>query len=128
MQSKDLWQEAAESLSTKDIKRIDLYVDDRGTALEKILGILEDKQQECMRKRWRYKKKNGEEIVLREIFAKITHRVARVKEIGDGLVQYDPHHAAIPWAAIRLVLQVGFPTLRDRFEDVWVLSTTLCLI
>ena len=104
----DLWQDAAESLSNKDIERIDLCTDDRETLLKDILEILKEKQQQSVRKRWRYTKNSGEEIVLREVFAKIAHRVAKVKDIGDGLVQYDPHHAAIPWAAIRLVLQVGF--------------------
>ena len=112
----DLWQDAVESLSAKYIERIDLYTDDRETLLGDILGILKEKQQECVQKRWRYTKNNGEEIVLREVFAKITYRVAKVKDVGDGLVQYDPHHAAIPWAAIRLVLQVG-SALRFLFED-----------
>ena len=30
----------------------------------------------------------------------------KFKEVGDIAVQYDPGHAALPWAAIRFFLQV----------------------
>lgn len=31
--------------------------------------------------------------------------------IGDTIVQYDPGHAALPWAAVRFVLQVSKPNV-----------------
>ena len=32
--------------------------------------------------------------------------VEKFKEVGDTIIQYDPGHAALPWAGVRFVLQV----------------------
>jgi len=50
---------------------------------------------------------NGEEIVMRDIGMKILHWIDRFKQIGDIIVQYDPGHAALPWAGFRFLLKVG---------------------
>lgn len=38
---------------------------------------------------------------------KIVAWIHRFKETGDTLVQYDPGHAALPWAAVRFLLQMA---------------------
>ena len=52
-------------------------------------------------------KNKGEDGVLRDVGTKILHCVDRFKQIGDTIVQYDPAHAALPWAGFRFLLQVG---------------------
>ena len=47
----------------------------------------------------------GEEVVLRDVGMKILRWVDAFKQIGDTIVQYDPAHAALPWAAFRFLLQ-----------------------
>ena len=47
-----------------------------------------------------------EEIVLRDVGMKILRWVDKFKQIGDIIVQYDPAHAALPWAGFRFLLQV----------------------
>jgi len=59
-----------------------------------------------MSKRWRYKRKSGETVVFQDLFAKIVKWIDLFKQIGDNAVQYDPVHAALPWAAVRFLLQV----------------------
>jgi len=49
----------------------------------------------------------GEEIVMRDIGMKILLWIHRFKQIGDTIVQYDPGHAALPWAGFRFLLEVG---------------------
>ena len=49
----------------------------------------------------------GEEIAMRDIGMKILHWIDRFKQIGDIIVQYDPGHAALPWAGFRFLLKVG---------------------
>jgi len=49
----------------------------------------------------------GEEIVMRDIGMKILHWIDRFKPIGDIIIQYDPGHAALPWAGFRFLLKVG---------------------
>ena len=47
-----------------------------------------------------------EEIVLQVVGMKILRWVDKFKQIGDTIVQYDPVHAALPWAGFRFLLQV----------------------
>jgi hypothetical protein len=58
----------------------------------------------------------GEDIVLRNVVMKIVHWVDKFKQIGDVIVQYDPGHAALPWAAFRFLLQVTFLTPPPQSE------------
>jgi hypothetical protein len=60
-----------------------------------------------LRRRWKYKKSNHEEIILRDVMEKIIVWVDKFKEIGDNVVVYDPAHAALPWAGVRFLLQVS---------------------
>ena len=57
--------------------------------------------------RWGVVKFRGKEVVLQDVGTKILHWLNRFKQIGDIIVQYDPAHAALPWAGFRFLLQVG---------------------
>jgi hypothetical protein len=107
--AEDLWVRAAKTLSEKDQLSIDFNRVDRLKALEDVLVAVEEKKQSCLEKRWKYKNSKGEDVILRDLFAKIVVWVDKFKEVGDIAVQYDPMHAALPWAAVRLVLQVQAP-------------------
>ena len=102
----DLWKEAAQTLGRNDFERITAGRDERRAILVDILGIVKRKQEICKQKRWKYIKHSGEEVLLHNVFAKISRWINRFKEVGDNAMQYDPYHAALPWAAVRLVLQV----------------------
>ena len=65
---------------------------------------------------WKIKVK-GEDIVLRDVGMKILQWVAKFKEIGDIVVQYDSGHAAVPWAIFRFLLQVGSNTWHLEIEQ-----------
>ena len=47
-------------------------------------------------------------IVLHEIFSKIVGWIEKFVAVGDTAMQYDTGHAALPWAVVRLVLQVCY--------------------
>ena len=49
---------------------------------------------------------NKSKIVLRDIFAKVAAWIQTFIEVGDIAVQYDPGHAALPWALVRFLLKV----------------------
>ena len=66
-------------------------------------GILKKKEGEF----WKIKFKE-EEVVLRDVGMKILRWVDTFRQIGDTIVQFDPVHAALPWAGFRFLLQVGF--------------------
>lgn len=69
--------------------------------------MIEEKKRICLDRRWRFKKPNGEVIILRDIMDKMVKAVNKFKDIGDVAVQYDPAHASLPWVGVRLVLQVS---------------------
>ena len=50
--------------------------------------------------------RGGEQERLGKLGTKILKWVHRVRGIGDIIVQFDPVHAALPWAGFRLLLQV----------------------
>jgi len=64
-------------------------------------GIVDGKKG----KNWKIQLK-GEEIVMRDVGMKILRWLDRFKQIGDIIVQYDPGHAALPWAGFRFLLKV----------------------
>lgn len=60
-----------------------------------------------LRKRWKYTKPNGDTIIVRDVLEKIVRWIEKFKDTGDIIVQYDPSHAALPWAAVRFLLQIA---------------------
>ena len=46
--------------------------------------------------------------ILRDLFGKLVKWLQRLKEIGDTVVQYDPVHAALPWAGVCFLLEVRY--------------------
>jgi hypothetical protein len=48
----------------------------------------------------------GKEIIVRDVADKILVWIEKFKKIGDIAVQHDSGLAALPWAAVRFVLQV----------------------
>ena len=56
-------------------------------------------------KKWTIKGQRGD-LNLRVHFDKVIHWVQEFVSIGDTIVTYEPGHAALPWAAMRFLLQV----------------------
>nr|POF13582.1 vegetative incompatibility protein het-e-1 [Quercus suber] len=45
---------------------------------------------------------NGESFFVRDILEKMSRRVKKFVAVGDTVVQYDPGHAALPWALVSM--------------------------
>ncbi len=61
----------------------------------------------CEQGRWKFAfGGRGEVIVLRDAAAKVIAWLDKFKQAGDIAIQYDPHHFALPWAGVRLLLEV----------------------
>lgn len=106
----NLWSKAMKRLSGEDRERIASTQADKLNALRDILAVAENNKDSSIQKQWKVKRSDShkEPIVIREVFGKIANSINKFKEVGDVLVQYDPAHASIPWAAVRFVLQVCF--------------------
>ena len=101
-----LWNQALAGLSNDDMMNIQTQNTNKLNVLNDVLSAVEKKRQLCMEKRLRYRKRNGEVIILRDILDKVAIWVQKFKEIGDIAVQYDPAHASLPWAGVRILLEV----------------------
>ena len=95
-----------DKLPERDRRLIDFSQDDKRTALEKLLGLIENDQRDDIKGQLKIPRKSGKPVVLRDVLGKIANCIHKFREVGDNVVQYDPAHAALPWAAIRLLLQV----------------------
>lgn len=99
-----LWEKAFQALDEEDKANVN-FATNKLDILEGILAVAAEKQRMCLAKRWKYKKGN-KEIIIRDQLEKIVGWVEKFQQIGDQIVQYDPGHAALPWAAVRFFLQV----------------------
>jgi N-terminal domain of NWD NACHT-NTPase len=72
-----------------------------------LVDAVQEVRRKCMQKRLKYTKRNGEVVILRDVFEKVMKWVIKFREAGDMAAQYDPAHAALPWAGVRLLLQVA---------------------
>ena len=106
VRSTDLWALAEAQLNDEDRRNINFSRPDKLELLADLHALTEKSKQECIKKRWKYTRKSGETVILRDVFDKIIRWIDIFKQVGDTVVQYDPVHTALPWAGIRFVLQV----------------------
>ena len=104
----DLWALALERLSENGREAISqVKMDSRLDILQHLRTAAEKKRNDCEDRRWKFEV-NGRQIILRDVAEKIIAWVDRFKQIGDIAVGFDPVHAALPWAGVRFLLEVGF--------------------
>ena len=117
--SGDLWSKALNTLDAKLRNSLVLTNASRSHVLSKALTEAQESRKVCMQKRWKYKKGNGEIIILRDVVEKMIVWVEKFIAVRNAAVQYDPVHAAPAWAAFRFVLQVRTtaPTFRTIMVD-----------
>ncbi|KAH6679762.1 hypothetical protein B0J14DRAFT_559066 [Halenospora varia] len=101
----DLWIEALSRLNTDQKLDIDTSRIDRREIVNEVLVVVREAEQTCQHRRWKWKNSRGEYVILRDVFSKMASWIQKFREIGDIIAQYDPGHAALPWAAARFVLQ-----------------------
>ena len=69
---------------------------DRRAALELCLKEANKKRLECLRKRWKIKKLNGDVIILCDVLEKMIKWVNEFKSIADSVIQFAPAYALVP--------------------------------
>jgi len=96
---KDLWTKAYDKLPDEIKKQL---VQDK---LQTLKNVLEAAKEANIANRLKLKW-GGKEIDVQESADNLVGWVTKFKEIGDIVVQYDPVHAALPWAGVRFILLV----------------------
>lgn len=80
-------------------------VNDIDSALRVAFNAAQDKQMLCEDKRWTFTFR-GHTVRLRDEADNVILWLDRFKHVGDIAVNVDPIHAGLPWAGIRLLLEV----------------------
>ena len=132
MGSGDLWVAALSGLSEEDRKLIAFEGQHRLEVLSDLGQLVTSAKENSIEKRWRFHRPGSRQtVILRDLFSKIVNWINRFKDIGDIVVQYDPVHAALPWAGVRFLLQVcrspiishlaeARPDCRKQHQQVWL--------
>ncbi|KAF8861649.1 hypothetical protein BDZ45DRAFT_586659, partial [Acephala macrosclerotiorum] len=85
-----------------------------------LLDLTEQVQKKCEECAWKFPFR-GRNIILRDVVGKVIFWLKTFKEVGDIVVNYDPVHAALPWAGVRFLLQAAIGE-HEQMGDV-ILST-----
>ena len=102
---RDLWALALQQLVEKDRAAIIQCQDSKLDVLQRLLLSAEQKRDRCETRRWKVEFK-AHEVILHDVADKIVHWVKAFRDVGDIAVNFDPVHAALPWAGVRFLLQV----------------------
>ena len=103
---RQLWAEAAD-LARDDTSGMNHSSTGSHVSIEDVHAAVQNKLDECTRKRWKYIRSDGQKVVLWDVLNKIAKWVNKFKEVGDVAIQCDAGHVALPWAAIRFMLQAS---------------------
>jgi hypothetical protein len=116
--SSDLWAQALQRLPAGDRAKLNsdpsvaaLAQGQTGSQnlpdlLEQVSDIATRNKEQCDVKRWRFKL-HGRDYILRDLAGKVVEWVNLFKQVGDVAIQHDPGYAALPWAGVRFLLEVG---------------------
>ena len=102
----NLWAKAKEKFSEKERKGLEFPDVASNNIIENVLGEVKNNEKKVSDKRWKFHTRHGD-VALRDYFLKMSKWAQKFIQIGDTLVQYDPAHAALPWAGVRLILSVS---------------------
>ncbi|TGO52644.1 hypothetical protein BCON_0137g00040 [Botryotinia convoluta] len=106
-QSEDLWNEALTQVQFTNTSALAAAGLERRQLLVEILDLVQKQELKAQERRWKWKKKNGQVIIIRDIFVKLAIWMERFESVGDILVQYDPIHASLPWVVVGFLLQTA---------------------
>ncbi|KAJ9660858.1 hypothetical protein H2201_006750 [Coniosporium apollinis] len=105
--SQSLWVNALNTLDPELKSSIDFRTASKRDVIATVLKTAQEKRDVCLRKRWKLKKPNGQEVILRDVLEKVIGFVDKFVAVGDVAIQYDPAHAALPWAGVRFLLRMA---------------------
>lgn len=101
-----LWDEALASISPKLQSVLPKPIAGHNT-IDRALVEVREARDKCIQQRWRINRKDGSIIIVRDLLEKVVKYFRRFKEIGDIVIQFDPVHAALPWAGVRFIFEVS---------------------
>lgn len=101
------WKKAYDSLDNDLRASINGAKTAKKDILAAVLTTADQKREICIHKQWKVPLPNGQVIIVRDVVEKIANWAKAFVAVGDVVVQYDPATAALPWAAVRFILQAA---------------------
>ncbi|KAL8713090.1 MAG: hypothetical protein Q9225_006836 [Loekoesia sp. 1 TL-2023] len=100
----DLWSLARDQLSEADRHSLGPSGGSGLEIVKDIQSLNEQAVKDSISKRWRIvvPGKAGKTIIIRDLLGKVTKWLDIFAKVGDAAMQYDPTHAALPWAGIAI--------------------------
>lgn len=123
--SHNILDDALKALSNRERATIGehtLISSDIDSALNQALAAAKEKQRCCYEKRWTFTFA-GRAVTLKDEADKVVRWLNRFKAVGDVAVKVDPVHAGLPWAGIRLLLEVRAISPKPKPTDLTFQST-----
>jgi len=111
--SQKCWNDALQRLSKDEqqvIMRLQPQQADSNFSMDSIVLELRTKQQACTENSYKFEFQ-GRRLILRDVAEKAINWINKFKEVGDVAANFDPVHAALPWAGVRFLLQVPITLL-----------------
>ncbi|RYP48438.1 hypothetical protein DL769_011203 [Monosporascus sp. CRB-8-3] len=105
--SEKLWLQAVSTLGSDEralIKKVRLESRHEVSLFESLHEALNRRNAALGRHGWTFKFL-GRVVIIRDVVAKIVTWLQRFKAVGDLAMNFDPGHAAIPWAVFRFILE-----------------------
>ncbi|THX57441.1 ankyrin [Aureobasidium pullulans] len=127
--TRNLWTEAVAKLPEKDQKAFEQPKSGTATTflIDDALARVKGSEEKVNRNLFRVKTKRGE-VPLRHYVDKLSKVLVQFREIGDILVQYDPGHAALPWAGIAVDDTTSFQDMAEGIELVSAIITRYAVV
>jgi hypothetical protein len=101
-----LWADALQALTDKDKATIPRPGPDPSLGmLQNLCAIAEERRDHCENRGWKFEL-NGRQIILRDLAQKVVVWINQFMQVGDVVANADPIHVGLPWAGVRLLLQV----------------------
>ena len=107
-EASDLWNQAYNELPSEykqDLESVDNTDGGKPEKLDALVELAMEAKKKNTESQWKLKL-GGKEINVREKAEKLVGWIEKFKEVVDIAVQYDPVHAALPWAGVRFILIV----------------------
>ncbi|KAK0276049.1 hypothetical protein LTR91_002398 [Friedmanniomyces endolithicus] len=82
-------------------------------ALNEVHGAVCELGELCANKRWSWTYK-GHKVYVHDQVDKVVQLLDKFKSVGDVVANVDPIHVGLPWAGIRLILEVALSDSHQR--------------
>ncbi|GAB1216592.1 hypothetical protein ATERTT37_005808 [Aspergillus terreus] len=124
----NLWKAALNSLSEDDRSRINFHSPNL-QVLSELHELTTKEIQRAEQGRHSFKRRNGQKVIVKDLFSKVAKWIDHFKQVVDVAVQYDPGHAALPWAGVRFLLEIAISDSKSReliLEHATSLAEIIC--